>query len=50
MVLEGWSTKLNPDIRIVDTLRDLLPQAWGVRLSKAMDRTLSAAAMPLAFH
>lgn len=26
MVLEGWSTKLNPDIRIMETLRDILPQ------------------------
>lgn len=50
MVLEGWSTKLNPDIRIMDTLRDILPQAWGVRLGKAIDRTFSADSLQLAYH
>lgn len=50
MVLEGWSTKLNPDIRILDTLRDILPQAWGVRFGKALDRTFSAEALTLAWH
>ena len=31
LVLEGWSTKLNPDIRIMDTLRDILPQVRSAR-------------------
>jgi aarF domain-containing kinase len=50
MVLEGWSSKLNPDIRIVDSLREILPQAWGVRLGKAIDRTFSQANLQLAYH
>ena len=50
MVLEGWSTQLNPDIRIMETLRDILPQQWGVRLGNTIDRTFSwsSAALPLA--
>lgn len=35
MVLEGWSSKLNPDIRIVDTLRDILPQVCELQGSSA---------------
>ncbi|KAI3430417.1 hypothetical protein D9Q98_005012 [Chlorella vulgaris] len=48
MVLEGWSTKLNPDIRIMETLRDLLPQNWGVRVSKNLDRRFSCDSLALA--
>ncbi len=48
MVLEGWSTKLNPDIRIMDTLRDLLPANWHLRLSKTLDKTFSSASLALA--
>ena len=48
MVLEGWSTKLNPDIRIMDTLRELLPANWHLRLSKTLDRACSSASMALA--
>jgi aarF domain-containing kinase len=48
MVLEGWSTKLNPDIRIMDTLKDLLPSSWAARAGKALDRTFSSASLPLA--
>jgi aarF domain-containing kinase len=48
MVLEGWSTKLNPDIRVMDTLRDLLPQNWGLRVGKTLDRAFSSASLALA--
>ncbi|PSC73099.1 putative serine threonine-kinase abkC [Micractinium conductrix] len=48
MVLEGWSTKLNPDIRIMDTLRDILPVAWGTRISKTLDRAFSPSSLALA--
>ena len=47
MVLEGWSSQLNPDIRIMDTLRDILPQQWGVRLGNTIDRSFSSAAAAL---
>ncbi|KAL4448975.1 hypothetical protein ABPG77_007692 [Micractinium sp. CCAP 211/92] len=48
MVLEGWSTKLNPDIRIMDTLRDILPTNRGQRIGKTLDRTFSSASLALA--
>lgn len=41
MVLEGWSTKLNPDIRIVETLKEILPSAWRERALMAVDRVVS---------
>ena len=50
MVLEGWSTKLNPDIRVMDTLRDILPASLGERVGKALDRTFSSDALTLAVH
>ena len=31
LVLEGWSSKLNPDIRILDKLQELLPLSWSER-------------------
>lgn len=40
MVLEGWSSKLNPDIRIVETLKDILPSAWRARAEAAVDRVV----------
>lgn len=48
LVLEGWSTKLNPDIRILDTLRDLLPSARRERIGKTLDRAMSADTLALA--
>ena len=48
MVLEGWSTKLNPDIRVMDTLKDILPQNWGIRIGKTIDRCCSSGALALA--
>jgi aarF domain-containing kinase len=41
MVLEGWSTKLNPDIKIMDALRDILPCSWTERITRTMDRMLA---------
>ena len=32
LVLEGWSTKLNPNIRILDTLKRTLPRAYAEHL------------------
>lgn len=42
MVLEGWSTKLNPDIKIMEALRDVLPMEPRERLSRAMERFLAS--------
>jgi aarF domain-containing kinase len=40
MVLEGWSTKLNPDIRIVETLKEMLPSEWKTRAQSAVDKVV----------
>ena len=42
MVLEGWSSKLNPDIKIMAALRDNLPLAWRDRIAVAVDKFMSA--------
>lgn len=34
LVLEGWSSKLNPDIRILEKLQDLLPLSWPERTQR----------------
>lgn len=41
MVLEGWSTKLNPDIRIVETLKEILPSEWKTRAEAAVDKVVN---------
>jgi aarF domain-containing kinase len=41
LVLEGWSHKLNPDLRILDTLRDLLSVSWQDRMCRTVDRIMS---------
>ena len=38
MVLEGWSSKLNPDIKIMDALKDILPMSWKERIAKTVDK------------
>lgn len=38
LVLEGWSRELNPDLHIMDTLRDMLAVDWKERLSSAVDK------------
>lgn len=40
LVLEGWSSKLNPDLRIVDTLKDLLATDWTDRMSRTVDKIM----------
>ncbi|WPT16591.1 Putative serine/threonine-protein kinase abkC [Picochlorum sp. SENEW3] len=48
MVLEGWSSKLNPDIRILESLGDMLPSAWEERMNTAIDQILGDRALALA--
>lgn len=43
MVLEGWSTKLDPDIRIMETLKSVLPSGWSDRVGESVDRVMSIA-------
>lgn len=38
LVLEGWSRELNPDLHIMDTLRDMLAVDWKERLGRAVDK------------
>eukprot|EP00198_Chlamydomonas_reinhardtii_P013171 XP_001702508.1 predicted protein [Chlamydomonas reinhardtii] len=39
LVLEGWSSKLDPDVRILDTMRDMLgTDNWAERLGGVVDR------------
>lgn len=38
LVLEGWSKELNPDLHIMDALRDMLAVDWKERLSRAVDK------------
>jgi hypothetical protein len=38
----GWSTKLNPDIRIMETLREMLPMDWRERMSRTVDKLVAA--------
>lgn len=38
LALEGWATKLDPDIRILETIAGLIPQPWGRRLPPVVDR------------
>jgi hypothetical protein len=44
LVLEGWSRELNPDLHIMDTLRDMLAVDWKERLSRAVDKVGGAGA------
>jgi aarF domain-containing kinase len=45
MVLEGWSTKLNPDIKIMDALRDILPMSWNERIARTTDKVMQSDAV-----
>ena len=45
MVLEGWSTKLNPDIKIMDALRDILPMSWNERIARTVDKQVMSDAI-----
>ena len=35
------SSKLNPDIKILDALRDLLPMRWHERIIRTVDRLMA---------
>jgi len=37
LVLEGWSTKLNPEICIMDRLKHTLPKPWKERLAQTIE-------------
>lgn len=45
LVLEGWSRELNPDLHIMDTLRDMLAADWKERLSRAVDKVRGCAVL-----
>ena len=40
LVLEGWSTKLNPDIKIMDALKDILPMSFNERITRTVDKLM----------
>ena len=42
LVLEGWSSKLNPDIKIMGALRDMLPMNWQDRILLTVDRFMTS--------
>lgn len=48
LVLEGWSSRLHPDLSIMDTLRDVLGSDWRARMSKTVDRIMTGDAQELA--
>ncbi|KAK9817109.1 hypothetical protein WJX72_009682 [[Myrmecia] bisecta] len=41
MVLEGWSTKLNPDIKIMNALKEILPMSWKDYILREMETWLA---------
>jgi aarF domain-containing kinase len=43
--LEGWSSKLNPDMRILDSLRDMLASDWSERIGRTVDNMMGAGAL-----
>ena len=42
LVLEGWSTKLDPEIKILDALKKTLPMPFHERLAKTVDDVMNA--------
>lgn len=48
LVLEGWSSRLHPDLSILDTLRDVLATDWKQRISKTVDRIMTGDTQELA--
>jgi aarF domain-containing kinase len=42
LALEGWASKLDPDIRILETISGLIPGAWGRRIPYVIDKLLYA--------
>ncbi|MEW5303093.1 MAG: hypothetical protein WDW36_005820 [Sanguina aurantia] len=48
LVLEGWSTKLDPNLHILDTMRELLhAESWGERVSNIMERVMYSKAVAM---
>ncbi|KAF8054611.1 ABC1 family protein [Scenedesmus sp. PABB004] len=45
LVLEGWSRELNPDLHIMDTLRDMLAVDWKERLGRAVDKVMASGSL-----
>lgn len=41
LVLEGWSSKLNPDLHIMDSLRDMLAVDWRDRIGRSVDKIMA---------
>ena len=48
LVLEGWSSRLHPDLSIMDTLKDVLATDWRQRISKTVDRIMTGDTQELA--
>uniref|UniRef100_A0A7S0RBD2 ABC1 atypical kinase-like domain-containing protein n=1 Tax=Chlamydomonas leiostraca TaxID=1034604 RepID=A0A7S0RBD2_9CHLO len=48
LVLEGWSSKLNPDMRILDHMRDMLLVDWGDRISRTVDKIMRSGTLAVA--
>lgn len=46
--MQGWSTKLDPNLHILDTMRELLhAESWGERVSNIMDRVMYSKAVAM---
>jgi hypothetical protein len=41
LVLEGWSSKLNPDLLILDRVKDMLATDWRDRVGRAVDKIMA---------
>ena len=41
LVLEGWSQQLDPDLHILDTMRDMLAVRWADRISLTVDKIMA---------
>jgi aarF domain-containing kinase len=48
LVLEGWSNKLDPDLHILDTMRDILNSDWHDRISRVVDTFMSSSEQQIA--
>ncbi len=45
LVLEGWSSKLNPDMKILDSMRDVLATDWRDRVGRAVDKIMASGSL-----
>jgi aarF domain-containing kinase len=48
MVLEGWSSKLDPDVRVLEAVKGWLPQARTGRLEETAERLVRRHALAMA--